>query len=122
MIPTTVDKDELSNYFTDFGSYKTLSEQYNYLDNFKYGDQTFGIPSLANVLGIVYNKAVFEKAGVTEIPKTPDEFIAALQKICCRRFAPSMVAASSSSLLAFANAAVYMIDDHPAACQIPLAI
>ena len=81
MIPTTVDKDELSNYFTDFGSYKTLSEQYNYLDNFKYGDQTFGIPSMANVQGIVYNKAVFEKAGVTEIPKTPDEFIAALQKI-----------------------------------------
>ena len=56
MIPTTVDKDELSNYFTDFGSYKTLSEQYNYLDNFKYGDQTFGIPSMANVQGIVYNK------------------------------------------------------------------
>lgn len=81
MIPTTVDKDELSNYFTDFGSYKTLSEQYNYLDNFKYGDQTFGIPSMANVQGIVYNKAVFEEAGVTEIPKTPDEFIAALQKI-----------------------------------------
>lgn len=81
MIPTTVDKDELSNYFTDFGSYQTLSEQYNYLDNFKYGDQTFGIPSMANVQGIVYNKAVFEKAGVTEIPKTPDEFIAALQKI-----------------------------------------
>ena len=81
MIPTTVDKDELSNYFTDFGNYKTLSEQYNYLDNFKYGDQTFGIPSMANVQGIVYNKAVFEKAGVTEIPKTPDEFIAALQKI-----------------------------------------
>ena len=81
MIPTTVDKDELSDYFTDFGSYKTLSEQYNYLDNFKYGDQTFGIPSMANVQGIVYNKAVFEKAGVTEIPKTPDEFIAALQKI-----------------------------------------
>lgn len=81
MIPTTVDKDELSNYFTDFGSYQTLSEQYNYLDNFKYGDQTFGIPSMANVQGIVYNKAVFEKAGVTEIPKTPDEFIVALQKI-----------------------------------------
>lgn len=81
MIPTTVDKDELSNYFTDFGSYKTLSEQYNYLDNFKYGDQTFGIPSMANVQGIVYNKAVFEDAGVTEIPKTPDEFIEALQKI-----------------------------------------
>ena len=81
MIPTTVDKDELENYFTDFGSFKKLSTEYNYLDNFKYGDKTFGIPSMANVQGIVYNKAVFEKAGVTEIPKTPDEFIAALQKI-----------------------------------------
>lgn len=81
MIPTTVDKDELEDYFTDFGSYKKLSTEYNYLDNFKYGDKTFGIPSMANVQGIVYNKAVFEKAGVTEIPKTPDEFITALQKI-----------------------------------------
>lgn len=81
MIPTTVDKDELGDYFTDFGSYKTLSTEYNYLDNFKYEDHTYGIPSMANVQGIVYNKAVFEKAGVTEVPKTPDEFIAALQKI-----------------------------------------
>lgn len=81
MIPTTVDKDELENYFTDFGSYKTLSDQYNYLDNFKYGDHTYGIPSMANVQGIVYNKAVFEKAGITELPKTPDEFITALQQI-----------------------------------------
>ena len=80
MIPTTVDKDELELLYR-FWKYKTLSEQYNYLDNFKYGDQTFGIPSMANVQGIVYNKAVFEEAGVTEIPKTPDEFIAALQKI-----------------------------------------
>ena len=31
-----------------------------------------------------------------------------------------MRAASSSSLLAFASAAVYMIDAHPAVCQIPL--
>ena len=81
MIPTTVDKDELENYFTDFGSYKTLSDQYNYLDNFKYEDHTYGIPSMANVQGIVYNKAVFEKAGITELPKTPDEFITALQQI-----------------------------------------
>ena len=31
--------------------------------------------------GIVYNKKVFEEAGVTELPKTPTEFIEALQKI-----------------------------------------
>ena len=27
------------------------------------------------------NKKVFEQAGVTELPKTPDEFLDALQKI-----------------------------------------
>lgn len=36
---------------------------------------------MVNIQGIVYNKAVFEKAGVNEIPKTPDEFIEALKKI-----------------------------------------
>lgn len=34
-----------------------------------------------NAQGIVYNKKVFEEAGVTELPKTPTEFIEALQKI-----------------------------------------
>ena len=36
--------------------------------------------------------------------------------------APSITAASSNSLLALAKAAVYMMDAHPAPCQIPLAI
>lgn len=81
MIPTTVDKDELGTYFTNFGSYETLSQTYDFVDNFKYGDDVYGIPSMANVQGIVYNKAVFEEAGITELPKTPDEFIEALKKI-----------------------------------------
>lgn len=51
------------------------------LNSYAYEKQVYGIPSMANVQGIVYNKAVFEKAGITELPKTPDEFIAALQKI-----------------------------------------
>lgn len=81
MIPTTVDKDELANYFTCMGDYDTLSEQYRMLINYSYGGKTYGIPSMGNTQGIVYNKAVFEKAGVTETPKTPDEFLDALQKI-----------------------------------------
>ena len=43
-------------------------------------------------------------------------------QICCRMFAPSTIAASSRSLLAFARAAVYMMEDQPAVCQIPLAM
>lgn len=81
MVPTTVDKDELGNYFQSFGNYDTLSESYDMLNNQRYGDDVYGIPSMANVQGIVYNKKVFEEAGIQELPKTPDEFIAALKTI-----------------------------------------
>lgn len=81
MIPTTVSKNELSNYFVNMGDFDTLSKSYTSLDNFKYENSVYGFPSMVNIQGIVYNKAVFEKAGVNEIPKTPDEFIEALKKI-----------------------------------------
>lgn len=83
MVPTSTDKSELSNYFASFGDKKTLGGIYeeNMLNNYAFEDQVYGIPSMANVQGIVYNKAVFEKAGITELPKTPDEFLDALQKI-----------------------------------------
>jgi ABC-type glycerol-3-phosphate transport system substrate-binding protein len=80
MIPA-VDKDELSNYFMSYGSYDKLNEQYNFITNWMYEDQIYGLPSTSNAQGILYNKAVFEKAGITTLPKTPDEFIAALQTI-----------------------------------------
>ena len=51
------------------------------LNNYAYEDNVYGIPSMANVQGIVYNKAVFESAGITGLPKTPDEFLDALQQI-----------------------------------------
>ena len=83
MIPTSVDKSELPNFFVNFGSTNQLSSIYesNMLNNYAYQDQVYGIPSMANAQGIVYNKKVFEAAGVTELPKTPDEFLDALQKI-----------------------------------------
>lgn len=81
MVPTTVDKNELKNYFISFGSMDELSKEYTMLSNYSYEDNVYGIPSMGNTQGIVYNKAVFEKAGVKEIPKTPEEFLNALQKI-----------------------------------------
>ena len=83
MVPTSIDKNELSNYFISFGDQAKLGEEYqaNMLNNYAYDNQVYGIPSMANVQGVVYNKAVFEKAGITELPKTPDEFLDDLQKI-----------------------------------------
>ena len=76
-----LDKDELPTYFLAYGTEEEISDIYNFADQNSWDGLTYGIPSTGNAQGIVYNKAVFEKAGITELPKTPDEFIAALQKI-----------------------------------------
>jgi ABC-type glycerol-3-phosphate transport system substrate-binding protein len=81
MIPTTIPLTELVNYFQPLGSTDVLARTYNFADNRANGGITYGISSTNNVQGIVYNKKVFQQAGVTSIPKTPDEFLAALQKI-----------------------------------------
>lgn len=81
MIPTTVQKTQLADHFIAFGTESTLAQNYQFLDNFSYRGQTYGISSTNNVQGIVYNKAVFRAAGITDIPKTPDEFISDLKLI-----------------------------------------
>ena len=77
----TVAKDELPTYFVPFGTVETLAEKYNFIDAWAFDGLAYGVPSTGNAQGIVYNKAVFEKAGVTELPKTPDAFIAALKLV-----------------------------------------
>jgi len=80
MIPA-VDKAELSNYFVSYGNFDSLNKDYNFITNWMYENEIYGMPSTANAQGILYNKKVFEAAGITELPKTPDEFIAALQAV-----------------------------------------
>ena len=80
MIPQ-VDLAELPNYFISFGDLSTLQDEVRFASTKAYDGQVYGIPITGNAQGVVYNKAVFEKAGITELPKTPDEFIEDLQKI-----------------------------------------
>lgn len=81
MMPTTVDKADYPSKFVSFGSVADLENDYIMLNNNSYDGQSYGIPSMGNVQGIVYNKKVFADAGITELPKTPEEFLDALQKI-----------------------------------------
>ncbi len=81
MFIPAVDKNEFATYFMSYGSSDEMSALVNYTNDKTYDGQVYGIPYMAGANGIVYNKAVFEKAGIAELPKTPDEFIAALQKV-----------------------------------------
>ena len=76
-----VDKDELSKYFVPLGSLETLSGLYNFMSAWSFDGVCYGVPSTANAQGVLYNKRIFAEAGVTELPKTPDEFIAALKAV-----------------------------------------
>ena len=80
MIPA-VDKGDLSSYFMSYGDYDTMNSLVRFANAQMYGGEVYGIASTGNAQGIVYNKKVFEEAGITELPKTPDEFIADLQLI-----------------------------------------
>ncbi|MDR2749097.1 MAG: ABC transporter substrate-binding protein [Clostridiales bacterium] len=81
MTPTTVPITELANYFEPLGSQAKLGETYNFIENRAFGGIVYGVSSTNNAQGVLYNKKVFSDAGVTTVPKTPDEFLAALQKV-----------------------------------------
>lgn len=80
MIPT-VDASELQNYFLPFGTVDNLKDEVHYVYAQQYDGNVYGISSTGNAVGIVYNQKVFKDAGITELPKTPDEFISDLKLI-----------------------------------------
>lgn len=80
-IPSAVEKSDLATYYMSLDSFENMDKEINFATGWEYGGVCYGVPYMANAQGVLYNKAVFEAAGVTELPKTPDEFIADLQAI-----------------------------------------
>lgn len=80
-IPDSVEKSEFSNYFIPFGDHSVLNNTYNFVTEKTYDGKVYGIPNGGTAGGVAYNKKVWKEAGITELPKTPDEFIKDLQLI-----------------------------------------
>ncbi|WP_288630935.1 ABC transporter substrate-binding protein [uncultured Streptococcus sp.] len=81
MIPGDISPKDYENFFEPLGDTEELSEKYLGLNDRSYEGVQYGIPSQMNATGLVVNKKVFEDAGITEFPKTTEDFIAALKKI-----------------------------------------
>lgn len=73
MIPA-VDRAELQNYFISYGSLGDMDKEVKYAVNQSYQKKVYGVASVGNASGIVYNKKVFKDAGIDSLPTTPDEF------------------------------------------------
>ena len=82
LLPSFLTEDDFSTYLDPIGTLTALSQKYNFMEqSCQKNGMVYGIPSYAYLSGILYNKEVFHKAGITELPKTIDEFVEAMRLI-----------------------------------------
>ncbi|MFJ5259854.1 ABC transporter substrate-binding protein [Streptomyces sp. NPDC088387] len=81
LIPNAVEAEQYPQFFAPLGAASELSKKYDFTDRGTVEGKVYGLASIASAQGFVYNKAVWEKAGITDWPRTPDEFLADLKVI-----------------------------------------
>lgn len=83
MIPDAISMSDLPSYFEPLGAVEDYSDIYvtDYLYHKWYNEQVYGFINMCVVKGVVYNKQVFADAGITTLPATEEEFLAALKAI-----------------------------------------
>lgn len=76
-----VPADQFPDFFEPLGTVDELSDDYRFVSEKAFGGDVYGIALGGTANGVLYNKAVFEQAGVTDLPTSEDEFIEALQLV-----------------------------------------
>lgn len=81
-IPPALTADKFANFLSPLGSADELSKKYQFIPSEgTYNGTVYGVSITGNAQGLIYNKDVFKAAGITTLPKTPDEFLADLKLI-----------------------------------------
>jgi raffinose/stachyose/melibiose transport system substrate-binding protein len=81
LIPSGLRSDQLAGLFEPLGTVDQLKTKYRFASEVSYQGTVYGLATFGNAMGLVYNKRIWKEAGVTEPPKTPDEFLADLAAI-----------------------------------------
>lgn len=72
---------EYPDFFEPLGTVSDMSSKYEFTTDTAFEGNVYGISSVGNAQGIIYNKEVFKAAGINKIPATPEDFLAALNLI-----------------------------------------
>lgn len=85
LIPPSISRADYPKFFESLGDAGTLSQKYNWV-SFGTSDGTdkgnvYGVATFGNANGFVYNKAVWQQAGITQNPTSPDQFVSDLQAV-----------------------------------------
>lgn len=76
--------EDLSRFYEPLGTTEELFGVYDFLESaqqFYYDGLVYALPINANTGGLLYNKKVFEEAGITKMPTSSEEFYACLEQI-----------------------------------------
>lgn len=76
-----IQSDQYEQFLEPLGKTTDFEDTYRFLGSSSYEGTQYGIAFGGNANGVVYNKKVFEEAGVTALPTTEDEWLDALQKV-----------------------------------------
>lgn len=77
----TVTPGQFADFFEPLGTYDDLSKDYRFIQDKTFEGTTYGIPVVGNTQGIVYNKTIWEGAGITDPPTSSEEFLDDLKAI-----------------------------------------
>src|SRR5258708_4561752 len=80
-IPPSLVADKYPDFFTSLGTVADLGKKYQFINEGAYNGNVYGIATTGNANGLLYNKDVFKAAGITDVPRTPDDFLADLKLI-----------------------------------------
>lgn len=82
MLPGSLPIEQAVQCLEPLGTSAELSQKYNFItSSLNDNGVVYGIPSSAYTAGFLYNKKVFAEAGITELPKSTDEFLEAMRMI-----------------------------------------
>ncbi|MFF9313841.1 ABC transporter substrate-binding protein [Streptomyces sp. NPDC014748] len=81
LIPAAVAKGDYPKFFAPLGDTGSMKDKYRFTDKTDVNGKTYGIANFGTANGIVYNKALWKKAGITKWPTSPQEFLADLKTV-----------------------------------------
>ncbi|WP_238014884.1 ABC transporter substrate-binding protein [Dactylosporangium sp. AC04546] len=82
LIPNSVNADQLPSFFEPLGTVDELQGKYRFVRTEQtFGGKVYGLAITGNAQGYVFNRKIWTQAGVTQPPKTPQEFLDALKAI-----------------------------------------
>ncbi|ULO06781.1 extracellular solute-binding protein [Paenibacillus sp. 19GGS1-52] len=87
MFIPSIPNSDLPKYFASLDDLG-LNDQITFKDFKSFDGKLYGITTGNSTSGIVYNKKAFADAGITAVPKTWDEFLAACEKLKAKGVVP----------------------------------